>query len=370
MVEASALLVDAVLPEQPIRQWVLSVPYPLRFLFASQLKVMGKVLGIVYRMIASHLLKKARVLAEQAQTGAVTLIQRFGSALNLNIHFHMLFLDGVYAEDRHGVSQFFRVKAPSHAELVALAHQLSHRVGRYLERQGLLSRDPENAYLAFDFDESNPMPHLQGSSIQYRIAVGAQQGRKALQLQTVAAAYAENTSPRSSSVAKVSGFSLHAGVCAQANERNKLEQLCRYITRPAISEKRLSLTGQGNVRIQLKTAYRDGTTHVVLEPLDFIARLAALVPAPRVNLTRFHEAHPCASPCGQSSTVEIGNPANFSWCVRTAQRDAISNHSTQEESKGPCRIRSGSGNRIQSADTCRTPSGNDLGTATQARIWY
>jgi hypothetical protein len=218
----------------------------------------------------------------------VTLIQRFGSALNLNIHFHMLFLDGVYAEDRHGVFRFFRVKAPSHAELVVLAHQLSHRVGRYLERQGLLSRDLENAYLAFDFDESNPMPHLQGSSIQYRIAMGAQQGRKAFQLQTVVAAHAENASSSSSSVAKVSGFSLHAGVCAQANERKKLEQLCRYITRPAISEKRLSLTRQGNVRIQLKTAYRDGTTHVVLEPLDFIARLAALVPAPRVNLTRFH----------------------------------------------------------------------------------
>jgi hypothetical protein len=44
----------------------------------------------------------------------------------------------------------------------------------------------------------------------------------------------------------------------------------------------------GNVRYQLKTAYRDGTTHVVFEPLDFLARLAALVPKPRVNLTRFH----------------------------------------------------------------------------------
>ena len=172
----------------------------------------------------------------------------------------MLFLDGLYAEDRQGVSRFFRVKAPSHAELVALAHQLSHGVGQYLKRQDLLSRDMDHSVLFLDFDESNPMPHLQGASIQYRIAVGAQQGRKAFQLQRVAAAHAENASSSSSSVAKVSGFSLHAGVCAQAQERNTLEQLCRYITRPAISEKRLSLTGQGNVRIQLKTAYRDGTT--------------------------------------------------------------------------------------------------------------
>ena len=64
--------------------------------------------------------------------------------------------------------------------------------------------------------------------------------------------------------------------------------MCRYISRPAVSEKRLSLTRNGNVRYQLKTPYRDGTTHVIFEPLDFIARLAALVPKPRVNLIRFH----------------------------------------------------------------------------------
>ncbi len=81
---------------------------------------------------------------------------------------------------------------------------------------------------------------------------------------------------------------MHAGVAARAGQRQKLERLCRYISRPAIAEKRLSLTPNGNVRYQLKTPYRDGTTHVIIEPLDFIARLAALVPKPRVNLTRFH----------------------------------------------------------------------------------
>ncbi len=77
-------------------------------------------------------------------------------------------------------------------------------------------------------------------------------------------------------------------MAARADERRKLERLCRYISRPAVSEKRLSLTPSGNVRYELKTPYRNGTTHVIFEPLDFIARLAALVPKPRVNLTRFH----------------------------------------------------------------------------------
>ena len=89
-------------------------------------------------------------------------------------------------------------------------------------------------------------------------------------------------------VGKVAGFSLHAGVAARAEQRQKLERLCRYISRPAIAEQRRSLTPNGNVRYQLKTPYRDGTTHGIFEPLDFIARLAALVPKPRVNLTRFH----------------------------------------------------------------------------------
>ena len=64
-----------------MRQWVLSFPYPLRFLFASQPAIMSQVLGIVYRVIATHLIKKAGFSCQTAHTGAVTLIQRFGSAL-------------------------------------------------------------------------------------------------------------------------------------------------------------------------------------------------------------------------------------------------------------------------------------------------
>jgi hypothetical protein len=86
----------------------------------------------------------------------------------------------------------------------------------------------------------------------------------------------------------VAGFSLHAGVAARAHEREKLERICRYVARPAVSEKRLSLLSSGHVRYELKTPYHDGSTHVIFEPLDFIARLVTLVPKPWVNLTRFH----------------------------------------------------------------------------------
>ena len=92
----------------------------------------------------------------------------------------------------------------------------------------------------------------------------------------------------SDNAGKVGGFSLHAGVAAEAHESHKLEKLCRYITRPAISEQRLSISPQGRVRYQLKTPWRNGTTHVEWDAVDFIAKLAALVPPPRAHLTRFH----------------------------------------------------------------------------------
>ena len=68
---------------------------------------MSRVLGIIYRATATHLAHKAGFTKPLAKTGAVTLIQRFGSALNLNIHFHMLFLDGVYIGGAHGYPMRF-----------------------------------------------------------------------------------------------------------------------------------------------------------------------------------------------------------------------------------------------------------------------
>lgn len=192
----------------------------------------------------------------------------------------MLFLDGVYIQDKWGKTRFHRVKAPSVDELNTLAHTLSQRIARFLERRGLLERDAENSYLTLEDSDDTLMPQLRGHSIAYRVAVGPQRGRKVFTLQTLPS---QNDDRQASSdrVAQVAGFSLHAGLAAEAHERDKIERLCRYISRPAVSEKRLSLTSNGKVRYQLKTPYKDGTTHVIFErgglpPLDFIARLAAL----------------------------------------------------------------------------------------------
>lgn len=286
MAESAALLVDEVFPVQPIRQWVLTVPFPLRFLFAAYPELMGKVLGIVNRAISTYLARQAGFTKREAPTGAVTLIQRFGSALNLNIHFHMLFLDGVYCQDTSGDFCFRRTLPPTVQQLQCLLHQISERVAGFLERRGVLERDEDNSYLTLDGLEEDPLKDIHSHSVTYRVAIGPQKGRKVFTLQTIPP-QAEPAGDNAR-VAKLNGFSLHAGVAAHANQRKKLERLCRYIARPAIAEKRLSITPTGKVRYELKTPFRNGTTHVIFEPLDFIARLAALVPKPRVNLTRFH----------------------------------------------------------------------------------
>jgi hypothetical protein len=287
MAETAALLSNEVFPGVPLRQWVISFPFPLRFLFAAHPQAMGKVLGIVYRAISTHLTHKAGLKRKAGTTGAVTLIQRFGSALNLNIHFHILFLDGVYVYRDNRPPRFQRVRAPDKSELEDLVQLISKRTGRCLERLGLLEQDAESAWLDLDpADDTDAMPHLLGSSVSYRIAVGPQQGQKAFMICTIRPL--DRPDPGLERVAKANGFSLHAGVSCEGHERNKRERLCRYIARPAVAIPRLSLSSTGKVVYTLKTPYRDGTTQVAFDPVDFMARLAALVPKPRVNLTRYH----------------------------------------------------------------------------------
>jgi ribosomal protein S27E len=283
MAESAALLVDDVLQGYPIRQWVLSLPIPLRLLLARYPNELSKVMGIIHRAISTHIVNRAGFSNKQAKTGAVTLIQRFGSALNLNIHFHMLFLEGAISGNAWGGTSFTRIKAPSHNDMVELVHTISHRIAKYLEKVGLVQRDMENSYLNLPIDDEDSLLQLQGASVSYRIAMGPQQGQKVFTLQTLPA----STDGEYGQLANTSGFSLHAGVFANADEPEKLERLCRYISRPAISEQRLSMTQHGKVRYELKTPYRDGTTHVFFDPIDFIGKLIALIPPPRLNLTRF-----------------------------------------------------------------------------------
>lgn len=107
--------------------------------------------------------------------------------------------------------------------MVMMVHTISHRIVRYLEKGGLVVRDMDNTYLNLPNDDEDSLLQLQGASVSYRIALGPQQGQKVFTLQTLPA----SSDGESGQLANTSGFSLHAGVFANADEPNKLERLCR-----------------------------------------------------------------------------------------------------------------------------------------------
>ena len=149
---------------------VPTFPHPLRFLFAARPQVPSQVPGVVCRAISTRLIKKTGfTVASGAKTGAVTPIQRFGSAPNLNIHFHMLLLDGA-CDFKGRRPTFHRAPRPTPAELTKLLHTIGQRVARLLERLGPLVRDADSDHL--DFEPGEAFDQLVGASIHYRSPSG------------------------------------------------------------------------------------------------------------------------------------------------------------------------------------------------------
>jgi uncharacterized protein (DUF983 family) len=327
MSQTAAHLVDHVIPHVPVRQWVLSLPIPLRVLLAAQPELLTPVLQVVQRVVTRHLMDGAELTAQEGHGGAVTLIQRFGSAANLNIHLHGLVLDGVYRCGADGRPSFIEAGEPNDDELHALLQTVIGRLLKMLTRRGVLIEEMGQTYLAepdADGEEARTLRPLQAAVITYRIAFGPRAGQKVL---TLRGAMPREGAARQPLCADIDGFSLHAAVRVEAHDRKRLEQLCRYITRPALSDERVQLNAAGQVELKLKSPWRDGTTHLVMSPLEFMQRLAALVPRPRLHLIRFHgvlapnaKLRALVVPQGPEVMVRATDPEVASECeAETAQ---------------------------------------------------
>ena len=180
-----------------------------------------------------------------------------------------------------GVLTFMEASARTDDQLHALLHTLIARLMKMLTRRGVLVEDMGQTYLAeldADAEEARTLRPLQAAAITYRVAFGPRAGHKVLTLRGTTPHEATAHQPL---CADIDGFSLHAAVRVEAHDRRRLERLCRYITRPALSDERVQLNAAGQVQLELKTPWRDGTTHLVMSPLEFRQRLAALVPRPR-----------------------------------------------------------------------------------------
>jgi len=300
MADTAAHLVDRVLPEVPVRQWVLSLPFALRYRLAYDAALTTAVLRVFVRTVFTSLRRRARKRwgVTRGRCGAVTFVQRFGDALNLNVHFHSLLLDGVYAPGPDGALRFRPLPPPDDAEVEGVVRQVARHLTQLLERRGLgPEADPTDAD---PLAEDEPLlAHLYGASVAGRIATGRRAGQRVLRVgdcidpEDLPALEGERC-------ASVSGVSLHANVAVPARDRERLERLCRYVARPPVATERLSRLDDGRLLYRLKHRWRDGTTHVVFEPQELVEKLAALVPPPRFHLVRYHGIlGPCAGERGR-----------------------------------------------------------------------
>ena len=116
MADTAAHLVDRVLPDVPVRQWVLSVPHALRYRLAYDAKLIfvNVVFQLLRRKAREHGIPKGRC-------GAVAFVQRFGSSVNLHVHGHVLVFDGVYAALEGEAPRFYPLHAPEEGEVAWVA---------------------------------------------------------------------------------------------------------------------------------------------------------------------------------------------------------------------------------------------------------
>jgi hypothetical protein len=241
MADTAVHLVEEVIAEVAVRQWVCSLPWRLRVLLGYDRRLCAEVLDAFVVELSRSLKRRAKALlgldsVDDALTGAISFIQRGDSALRLNVDFHVLALDGVYVRRVEGgplVSH--ALAAPTAEELAEVAERTALRIQKVLARHGRT---------------------LDGT--------GAGDAAEAL------------------------GVNVHAEVAVPARDRAQLERLARYLCRPPIAQERLEETAVGKLRYTLKRPWRDGTIAIVLESMDLLARVCALIPPPRFHVVRYH----------------------------------------------------------------------------------
>jgi hypothetical protein len=138
-----------------------------------------------------------------------------------------------------------------------------------------------------EFGNEQPLlAELYGASVSGRVATGRKAGRSLTKIGEDADLEELGflSSPR---CASVSGVNVHANVCIAARDRIGLERIFRYAARPPVATERLSGLPDGRLLYRLKRHWRDGTTQVIYEPLEFLEKLAALVPPPHINFVRY-----------------------------------------------------------------------------------
>jgi hypothetical protein len=304
MSDAALHLTERVLPEVPLRHWVCSLPFQLRYLLGYDRELCAAVLSAFVRELSRSYRRRAKQVhglssIALAQTGAVTVVQRTDSALRLSVHVHTIAIDGVYVRDAAdgGAPRFLPLPEPSAAEAQELAERVAARIdalrdtrrgervlrkhGRYVDEQegGDSEREAQPA-------EQAALHACYEASALGQQLLGPWAGKPVLRL--LGAAPPSAAGQERGVVGESRGVNVHASASVHGRDKAQVERLCRYLMRPPLAQERLHELPDGRLQLSLRKAFRDGTTSVVFEPLDFIARLVAAIPPPRAHTLRFH----------------------------------------------------------------------------------
>ncbi len=181
MAESAIHLIDNVLPERAMRQWVISLPFPLRYVLSTNKEIQNKIHNIVINEVHNYYIEKARRHGiKDAKAGSITFIQRWGSALNLNPHFHFIVIDGALFLNSLGEITFKNIDDPSNKEIADILEKIRDKSIKYLRQQGLINNDPDYVILPEDplFEESPHFAAAKKASVIGRIALGERCGQK------------------------------------------------------------------------------------------------------------------------------------------------------------------------------------------------
>ncbi len=298
MCATSANLIDRVLPEVALRQWVLTFPLAWRRRLARDGALFADLTRLVVETV--HAFYAQRDGAPGAKTGSITVVQRTSSDLRLNPHLHVLFLDGAYHEAGDALADelawtelpHLRTRDGSQAggrrmgrrppDANDVLERALRRIDKHLRRRGLLD-------VATDDDDdrgaADPEDALAASAVCGQTPPAGPQWTRGLP-----PAPASALSFDEPLCASLDGFTLHAATRAGSHHLAGREALLRYALRPPIAKDRLEMRPDGLVRITLKRAYNDGTVAVDLDPLSLLCRLATSVPPPRLHTVKCSQA--------------------------------------------------------------------------------
>lgn len=274
MCATAANLVDDVLPEVALRQWVLTFPFAWRRRLACDGALFADLTRLFVETVCASYARTAS--ARGAKTGAITVVQRTSSDLRLNPHLHVIFLDGAYHE-AGGEIVWEQLAHLRTREVGNVLERALRRIDKHLRRRGLLDLVTED-----DDGVADPEDALAASAVSGQTPPAGPQWTRGLPpLAPSALAFDKPL------CASLDGFTLHAATRAGSHDLAGREALLRYALRPPLANDRLEARPDGLVRIPLKRAYADGTVAVDMDPLSLLCRLATSVPPPRHHTVKY-----------------------------------------------------------------------------------